>query len=124
MIKDLLFIGIGGFAGSIFRYLIYLSFASRNLTIFPYATLIINLVGCLAIGVVSVMIEKAVPQSRVLYLMVSVGLLGGFTTFSAFGLETLNLLENQQTQLALLNILANVLLGLAAVWIGRFLMTT
>jgi CrcB protein len=124
MIKDLLFIGIGGFAGSILRYLIYLSFANRNLTIFPYATLVINLVGCLAIGVVSVMIEKAVPQSRSLYLVVSVGLLGGFTTFSAFGLETLNLIENQQTQLALLNILANVLLGLAAVWIGRFLMTT
>jgi fluoride exporter len=121
--KEVLLVGIGGFSGSILRYLIYLVFAARNYNTFPYATLVINTVGCLLIGLASVLVERALPQSRTIYLCLSVGLLGGFTTFSAFGLETLNLLENQQNSLALFNILANVILGICAVWIGRFLLS-
>ena len=120
MLKDLLFVGVGGFAGSSIRYLMYLAFANRNE--FPLATLTVNFLGCLAIGIVSVLIERAVPNSRHLFLIVSVGFLGGFTTFSAFGLETLKLIESQQLLLALLNIVANIVLGLAAVWLGRYLL--
>lgn len=121
MKSDLLLVGAGGFAGSISRYLIYVWFTNRNLTSFPWATLLINVSGCLVIGIVSGLIERAVPQHRFLFLAGSVGFLGGFTTFSAFGLETLNLIKNQGVAIAFANVLASVVVGVLAVWIGRSL---
>lgn len=121
MNQELLIVGIGGFIGSIVRYLVYVGFAQKNWTDFPWATLSINVLGCFIIGFLSAWLEKALPNHRQIYLAGSVGFLGAFTTFSAFGLETLNLLKNQGFLLALANILANVLIGLAAVWLGRML---
>lgn len=118
---DLLAVGAAGFVGSVSRYLVYVWIGSRNTSSFPYTTLIVNLAGCFLIGAFSLLIERAVPQHRTLFLVGSVGFLGAFTTFSAFGLETLNLLRNQQPSLAIINALANVLFGIAAVWLGRIL---
>ncbi len=118
---DILVVGCSGFVGSICRYLVYVGFGSRNLTTFPWATFVVNVVGCFLIGIVGTLLERSVPHGRHLYLIGSVGFLGAFTTFSAFGFETITLMRNQQMSLALLNVGANVAAGLAAVVIGRYL---
>lgn len=118
---DLLIVGLSGFAGSITRYVVYLWFGNRNFTDFPWATLFVNILGCLLIGVIGGLVERSIPFHRHLFLIGSVGFLGAFTTFSAFGFETLTLLKNQELALALGNVVANVLVGVMAVWLGRSL---
>jgi CrcB protein len=117
---DLIVLGLGGFAGSIFRYL--LSGWGQNLAAafnFPLGTLTVNLLGCFAIGLVSAAIDLRgwfEPQQRLLILT---GLLGAFTTFSTFGLETVRLIDQGEAVAGLLNIAANVVLGLLLVIVGR-----
>lgn len=85
---------------------------------FPYATLAVNVIGCFGIGLAMPTFERAAALPPDLRLLVVVGFLGGFTTFSAFGNETLALLR-AGGGLALLNVAASVLLGLGAVVLGR-----
>ncbi|HTX91240.1 MAG TPA: fluoride efflux transporter CrcB [Anaerolineales bacterium] len=120
MFITVLFVGIGGFFGSIFRYLLsgYVQQASKSVD-FPYGTLAVNLLGCFVIGFLAQLAEARgvfTPQTRAL---VFVGALGGFTTFSSFGNETINLVRDGQMLGALGNVGANVILGLALVWLGR-----
>lgn len=85
---------------------------------FPYGTLFVNVTGSLLMGVLSiVMLERfnVGPEWRA---AIMVGLLGSFTTFSTFSLETLNLLEQGDIMRAMLNIVLSVLVCLAAVWLG------
>jgi CrcB protein len=115
-----LLIGIGGFVGSVLRY--WLSGLAQDLaraSLFPWGTLAVNLLGCLAIGVVAQLAESRGAFSAETRLLVATGLLGGFTTFSAFGNETLLLLRDAERGLALANVLANVILGLACAQLGR-----
>jgi CrcB protein len=117
---NILLIGIGGFIGSIVRYLAsgYVQQASKSID-FPYGTLVVNVLGCFIIGFLAQLAENRgvfTTQSR---LFVFVGFLGGFTTFSTFGNETLNLMREGQSMNALANIGTNVVLGLFAVWLGR-----
>jgi CrcB protein len=117
---NVLLVGIGGFLGSAARFLVtgvitQASTAAR----FPYGTLVVNAVGCLAIGVIAGLAERAdlfSPQAR---LVLVTGILGGFTTFSAFAFETYFLGREHQWMLATVNVLAQVALGLAAVWLGH-----
>lgn len=91
---------------------------------FPYGTLLVNVAGCLVIGVAAAALpepHKPTAQSLWLRYGLMVGFLGAFTTFSSFSLDTLKQLQQGETQWALLNILANVALCLAAVWIGWLL---
>ena len=114
----LLMAGLGGAAGSMARYLVT-GLAHRLLdTRFPIGTLAVNAIGCLVIGVLMSLIEDRqllAPETRVLLM---VGLLGGFTTFSAFGYETIQMLRHGDLRFAALNIAANVALGLGAVVAG------
>jgi fluoride exporter len=119
--SELILVGIGGVLGSISRYLVYVWFNAKAWNQFPWATLSINVVGCLFIGIIGGLIERSVPFHRNLYLIGSVGFLGAFTTFSAFGIETLSLIRVEGIVPAMANIFANVALGLIAVWIGRAL---
>jgi len=117
---NLLLVGLGGAFGSIARYLVsgWVQTAAKNAT-FPFGTLTVNLIGCLVIGVLAQLAESRgifTPESRAL---VFVGLLGGFTTFSSFGNETLNLARGGELWNALANIGLNVVIGLLAVWLGR-----
>jgi CrcB protein len=110
-----LLVGLGGALGSMARYGIGLALPSIG---FPYATLAVNVIGCFGIGLVLPTIDRAVALPPDLRLLIVVGFLGGFTTFSAFGNETIALVRAGGT-VALLNVAANVLLGLAAVVLGR-----
>lgn len=113
----LLIIGTGSFIGGISRYLLGHLVQSRVGEGFPVGTLVINLLGCFVIGCMFGLSERS-TISLELRLFVMTGLCGGFTTFSAFGLETVNLLRLGQTTYALSYVAASVLLGLLATFVG------
>ena len=117
---NILLIGFGGFIGSALRYLAsgYVQQASKSVD-FPYGTLAVNVMGCFAIGFLAQLAESRGVLTSESRLFVFVGILGGFTTFSSFGNETLNLARDSQMVNALANIGMNVVIGLLAVWLGR-----
>lgn len=121
MIARLLAVGLGGFVGALLRYGLSGWVGGRTAGAFPAGTLVVNVLGCLAIGVVShLVLERGVlaPNTR---LFVTVGILGAFTTFSTFGVETIDLLGQGNRGAAFASVAANVLLGLGAVLAGRAL---
>ncbi|MBN1454036.1 MAG: fluoride efflux transporter CrcB [Anaerolineales bacterium] len=117
---NVLVVGIGGFIGSVLRYLVsgWAQQLSKSLD-FPYGTLTVNLIGCFVIGFLGELAEARGILASETRLLVFIGLLGGFTTFSSFGNDTLNLARSGQMINALANIAVNVILGLLLVWLGR-----
>lgn len=116
----LVWVGMGGFVGAVLRYLTSL-WAHRLVTgPFPVGTLLVNVVGCLCIGVLMTRIDQGhfAPETR---LFLTAGLLGALTTFSTFGYETFDLLRDGMPGLAAANVALNVLVGLVAVWLGVWL---
>jgi CrcB protein len=117
--KSALFVGIGGFVGALARYkaggLVLHHFASSK---FPLSTFVVNVAGCLLIGLLAGFSEKHQVFSNDLKLFLFTGLLSGFTTFSAFGYETIYLIRRGETLAAGLNVVLSVTVGLFAVWIG------
>lgn len=116
---QILAIGFGGFLGAICRYLLSgwvntINDASK----LALGTASVNILGCLVIGILGALFEIKGWTNPEIRLFLFVGLLGGFTTFSAFGLETFLLFEKGQVGIAFINIIGQVTLGLAAVWIG------
>lgn len=114
----LFFVGLGGFLGTVLRY--WLSGAAQRwLSVdFPIGTLVVNVLGCFVVGAFWSLVEYREwfgPEQRV---FVTVGILGGFTTFSAFGYETFVLLRDREYLFAAINILGNMVLGFAAVTFG------
>lgn len=117
--SHLLFIGLGGAAGAVGRYLLFVLIEDHAHTDFPLGTLCVNVLGCFLIGLLGTTIGGADhPLNPGLRLALIVGLLGGFTTFSTFGLETFELLLGGQHAKAALYVLASNALGLGAVWAG------
>lgn len=114
--------GLGGFIGSSLRYAAtgYAQQLSRSID-FPYGTLVVNLAGCFVIGFLSQLAESRGVFTAESRTFVFIGILGGFTTFSAFGNETMNLWREGQNTLAMANVAAHIFLGLGLVWIGRAL---
>jgi CrcB protein len=112
--------GVGGFIGSILRY--WLSGVAQGWAQdrFPLGTLMVNAVGCLVIGAFVSLFEYRQWFSPEVRIFVTVGILGGFTTFSAFGYETFRLLLDGEYLWAVTNVMANVVIGLSAVTIGWF----
>ncbi len=117
---NILIVGIGGFIGSVLRYTVsgWVQQTTKSIG-FPYGTLAVNVIGCFIIGFLAQLAESRGMFTSESRLFVFVGILGGFTTFSSFGNETLNLARNSQMLSALVNIGANVVIGLFAVWLGR-----
>ncbi len=114
-----LLVGVGGFGGSVSRYLIgrWVNQILGNPS-FPYGTLTVNVIGCLFIGFLVGLAETRQvlnPETRGLLL---VGFLGGFTTFSAFGYETFSLARDGQSLAAFSNVALQIAVGLGAVWLG------
>lgn len=115
-------VGAGGFIGSVLRYLIggyFQGFAKS----FPLGTLVVNVMGCFVIGLLAQIGESRNMFSNEVRVFIFVGILGGFTTFSSFGNETINLMRGNQIINMFFNIGANVILGLLAVWLGRIVAT-
>ena len=114
-----LLVGIGGFIGSVMRYQagVWAQTLFGNQWI-PYSTLAINVFGCLLIGVIAGLAETRQSFSEVSRALVIIGLLGGFTTFSAFGYETMALVREGNVFSATVNVCLQLALGLTAVWIG------
>lgn len=117
--QNVLWVGLGGFLGSVGRYLLSGWVQSRTGAGFPFGTLAVNVSGCFVMGGISELAETYAFLSPTARAFLAVGILGGFTTFSAFGNETLNLLRDGERGLALGNVAANLVLALVAVWFGR-----
>ncbi|MCA9409266.1 MAG: fluoride efflux transporter CrcB [Candidatus Omnitrophica bacterium] len=115
----ILVVGLGGFFGSISRYLLSnLVFQLSGQHWFPLGTLTVNVLGCLTIGWLAGLAEVKAVFSEEVRLFLLVGFLGGFTTFSSFGHETVNLFRDSQNLFAMLNISLQIGLCLGAAWLG------
>lgn len=117
----LLFVGAGGFLGSVARALLSNFVQQTSDSQFPYGTLVVNVLGCLVIGLLAQLGEAREVFSAEARAFIFIGILGGFTTFSSFGNETVNLVRSGFPLSACLNIAAQLTLGLLAVWGGRLL---
>jgi fluoride exporter len=115
MIKQLLLVGLGGMLGSMFRYAATLFIRSPNL---PLATLTVNITGSFLIGLILGTALKNVSFDHNWRLFLATGLCGGFTTFSAFTAEGIQLLQQQRYSVFLLYFAVSILTGLGATWLG------
>ena len=114
--------GAGGFIGSILRYLIVISINQwADGAKFPFGTLVVNCIGCLIIGMLSQLGEARGIFTAEARVFIFVGILGGFTTYSSFGNETIDLWRANKELMAIVNIAGHLILGLGAVWLGRLL---
>lgn len=111
--KTLLLIGSGSFIGGVLRYLLSQFIQIKTESDFPVGTLGVNIIGCFFIGLIIGYIDRENLGIEWRYLLIT-GLLGGFTTFSAFSMESINLLREGQFTFAISYILLSVTLGLAA----------
>ena len=118
MWRTIIFIALGGALGSVLRFLTAILVNKSWQSAFPLATLLINCVGCFCIGFFVLMLQKQNLLNADLKWFLITGFCGGYTTFSTFGLENINLLENQNIGLSLLYIMTSVIVGIAFVWFG------
>ncbi len=118
--KILFAIGAGSFIGGVSRYLLSSLIEHKNFSSFPFGTLGVNMMGCLLIGIFYGYLEYG-SISDEWKLFLTTGLLGGFTTFSAFSAETFLLVHYKQQGMALLYVSVTILLGLLATYVGYLL---
>ncbi len=116
----LILVGAGGFIGSVLRYLVsgYVQELSQSVD-FPYGTLTVNLIGCFLIGFLTQLAEMYGAFGVEARAFLVIGFLGGFTTFSTFSNETMNLLRLGESWLAFANVAVHVFAALLLVWLGR-----
>jgi fluoride exporter len=121
MIRSLLIVGVGGFMGSILRYLVSLYFQSTTASLFPWGTFTVNIIGSLLIGVFYGLSEKGNLLPADLRLFLTVGLCGGFTTFSSLTNDAFVLIQGREWLRLSIYTSLSFFLGLLAVYIGRTL---
>ena len=111
-------VGLGGFVGSVFRYgmsgFLYRILGDR----FPYGTLAVNILGCFTIGILMSLFEQRWLVQPNVRLFLTIGILGGFTTFSTFSFETIEMLKGGNFGMGFLNIFGSMIFCLAATWLG------
>jgi len=115
--KAVILVAIGGAIGSVLRYLVAIWMKNLYTSEFPWHTFSVNIMGCLLIGFMfSITLENVTLENLRLFMMV--GVLGGFTTYSSFGLETFDLIKQNKFLFASSYILATNIFGLVAVFCG------
>ncbi len=117
--KSILLVGLGGFIGSVARYKLggfVLQMTAQER--FPYSTFAVNVLGCFAIGILVGLTERYELFGPGTRLFLFTGLLGGFTTFSAYGLDAMFLVRRGELWVAALYAGTSVILGFTAVWLG------
>ena len=114
----LFLIGLAGFIGTLGRYWLSGLVARRYGETFPSGTLAVNLIGCFLVGILFYLLQERFLVNQTVRTIIMIGFLGGFTTFSSFGLQTFTLLQNGQFGLAALNVSLSNLIGLILVWAG------
>lgn len=117
----IIFVAIGGAAGSVLRYLNTLAINKFISHTYPFATFSINLLGCFIIGVLMGMIETKFIVNPNIKLLLVTGFCGGYTTFSTFSLENVLLLQGNHPFLALSYILGSLILGIIMTIIGLYI---
>ena len=120
MIKNLLLVGLGGGIGSMLRYA---TGVLINTKYFPWSTLTVNIIGSFIIGVVFAISVKDESFLNNWKIFVATGICGGFTTFSAFSLENLNLLQSGKYSMAAIYIIVSIVLGIVAAFAGYKIIT-
>jgi len=118
MDRSILLVGIGGLVGSVARYAVALVFAGQFSSVFPFATLIVNVAGCFLIGVIFALSDRGNILSPEWRIFLTTGFCGGFTTFSTFSYESLRLLQDGELLYVAVNVVASVVVGLAATFLG------
>jgi len=113
-----LFVGLAGLTGTLLRYWLSGFVARRYGETFPVGTMVVNVLGCLVAGAVFNLTEERFLVNPTLRTVILIGLLGGFTTFSSYGLQTFTLLRDGEFGLATVNIAVSNVLGLFMVWMG------
>jgi len=114
-------IGIAGFLGATFRYQFEGWVSNRWPTAFPWGTFAVNITGCFLLGFsFTLLTERFLPHPD-LRTAITIGFIGAYTTFSTFAFETLRLGEDGAVGLALSNVLASVVAGIVAIWLGTVL---
>lgn len=115
--RYVLLVGFGGFIGSILRYALTRFVQQRFLSEFPVGTISVNIIGCVVIGIVFALADRNFlsGDSR---LFLATGICGGFTTFSAFSIETMTLIRESEWLYASLYVISSVILGLLATFGG------
>ena len=121
MLKSILIVGFGGFIGTVARFLISRYFQFNVTSVFPWSTFIINITGCLLIGIIYGITEKGNVLSPEIRLFLTVGICGGFTTFSTFSNDAFLLAREQEWFRFALYTSLSVFIGLMAVYLGRFI---
>jgi CrcB protein len=113
-----IFIALGGLVGTLVRYWLSGFVTLKYGETFPWGTLLVNLVGSFMAGAIFSLAEERFLISSTARAIIFIGLLGGFTTFSSYGLQTFTLLRDGQIGLATLNVAVSNVLGLLMVWMG------
>ena len=117
MFREIVAVFVGGGIGSIIRYLITkISFFSNNS--FPYSTFISNIIGCFILGLALTYFMKNDSQNSTIFIFIAVGFCGGFTTFSTFSSEGLELINNGNLITFMVYTLTSIFLGIVAVYLG------
>ena len=115
---QLVAIAAGGAIGAVLRYWISTAVQSRSASAFPYGTLTVNVVGSLLIGFLYILLIERLAAGPAVRAFMLIGVLGAFTTFSTFSMETLNLMEAGHLGKALVNVLASVIVCVCAAALG------
>ena len=116
----IIYIGVGGFIGAVSRYLLS-RYISNLLPSFPFGTLTVNVLGSFILGFIMYSITAGRNISPELREFITIGIIGGFTTMSAFAYESFRLAELNQFILFALNIALNIILGIGAIYAGKAL---
>lgn len=118
MITNILMVGLGGFAGCTLRYLVSLAIKFDS---FPLSLVLINALGSFLIGVFSILFRENFISSPHAYMLLTTGLLGGFTSFSTFSLETILLFEKGKIMLGIWHIVLTVVVCVVSTMLARFI---